>query len=162
MQNGAAVPSRARGLGLLAVCAVAVAGCGGHRPARTIPAAPGTAAKIGKRAVIEAFASVGLQLHDPAPPASSPHLYEQVAMLTSVRPHDGWTVVAYVYPTRNQASASFDEDAGEWSASGIASAQDGNLVVVVVPRGHTLSRPAPVFAMPALVDEALRRLPRAG
>jgi hypothetical protein len=82
-------------------------------------------------------------------------------MLTSVRPHQGWSVAAYIYPTTNQANASFSQDVGEWSASGIESVQVKNLVVVVVPRGRLLTRRAHFFAMPKLVYKALGLLTKA-
>ncbi len=143
-------------LGLTAL----VAGCGGKRAAVTTTS--DTKAIFSVRAVETAFAGANLDLHNPAPPASTPHVFATVTLLTSVRPHEGWTVAAYVYPTRSEANASFDEDAGEWSSSGIAAAHEGNLVVVVIPRGHLLSRPAAVFPMPAVIYKALNLLPRAG
>jgi hypothetical protein len=76
-------------------------------------------------------------------------------MLASVRPHQGWSVAAYIYPTPNQANASFSQDVGEWSASGIESVQVKNVVVVVIPRGHLITRSAHFFPMPALVYKAL-------
>ena len=76
-------------------------------------------------------------------------------MLATVRPHQGWSLAAYIYPTTNQANASFAQDVGEWSASGIESVELENLVVVVIPRGHLLGRRARFFAMPKLVYEAL-------
>ncbi len=67
-------------------------------------------------------------------------------------------MAAYIYPTATQANASFAEDAGEWSTSGIESVEVKNVVVAVVPRGHLLTRPAHFFAMPKLVYKALHLL----
>jgi hypothetical protein len=136
---------------------VVVAGCGGKQVATATTKAPAT---FTAREVNRAFASVGLRLHDPAPTGSSPHLFVTVTMLTSVRPHDGWSVAAYIYPTPNQANMSFSQDVGQWSASGIE-LQVKNVVVVVVPRGHLLTRRAKFFAMPKLVYQALHLLTKA-
>lgn len=141
------------------VCiAVVVVGCGGKQAAAPTTKTPAT---FTVREVSRAFASVGLRLHDPAPPGSTPHLFVTVTMLSSVRPHEGWSVAAYIYPTTNGANAAFSEDVGPWSASGIESIQVKNLVVVVVPRGHLLTRRAKFFAMPKLVYEALHLLTKA-
>jgi hypothetical protein len=129
-----------------------VVGCGGQQ-ARTTKSKTPTAFSV--RAVSRAFASVGLELHNPAPSGSSPHLFVTVTMLASIRLHQGWSLAAYIYPTTNQANASFAQDVGEWSASGIESVELENVVVVVIPRGHLLGRKAHFFAMPKLVYTAL-------
>jgi hypothetical protein len=111
-------------------------------------------------AVTRAFASVGIRLHNPDPTGSAPHFFTSVTMLTGIRLPEGWTLAAYIYPTPNQANASFSQDAGGWSASGIASVQVKNVVVIVIPRGHTLTHKARPFPMPALVYTALHLLTR--
>ncbi|HWB23271.1 MAG TPA: hypothetical protein VG652_10325 [Gaiellaceae bacterium] len=140
--------------------AAGVAGCGGHHAATTTTTT--TASKrpalLTARRVARVFAGVGLKLHDPSPSGSSPHLYATVTMLTTVRPHQGWNVATYIYPTSEQATASFSEDAGEWSASGIQSVQVRNVVVVVVPLGHLLTKRAHFFPMPKVVYKALHLL----
>jgi hypothetical protein len=92
---------------------VVVVGCGGKHAATPTTKTPST---FSARAVRQAFASVGLRLHDPAPSGSSPHFYVTVTMLTSVRPHDGWSVAVYIYPTTNHANSAFSQDVGPWSA----------------------------------------------
>jgi hypothetical protein len=137
---------------VVVVIAALAVGCGSRQAATKTPA------RFTARAVKQAFASVGLELRDPAPSGSSPHLFATVTMLTSLRPHLGWTIAAYIYPTPNQANASFAEDAGEWGASGIASVQVKNIVVVVIPNGHLLTQRARFFPMPKLVFKALHIL----
>lgn len=138
---------------------VVVAGCGGQRSAHTPTTTAATGPNFNAREVARAFAGAGLDLRDPAPSSSSPHLFTTVTMLASTAPHDGWTVAAYIYPTSNAANASYAEDAGEWSASGIASVQVRNLVVVVIPHGHVLGRAASLFQLPKPVYRALGFLP---
>jgi hypothetical protein len=153
MRSRVTVAALAQSVCLAVVMTAVVAGCGGgeHAAVQTTK----TRTTFNARAVSRAFASVGLRLHDPAPSSSSPHLFVTVTMLTSVRPHQGWSVAAYIYPTPNQANASFAQDVGEWSASGIESVQVKNVVVVVIPRGHMITRRAHFFAMPKLVYKAL-------
>jgi hypothetical protein len=141
-------------LGLLLT---AVVGCGGRQ---TATPASKTSGAFTTRDVARAFADVGLELHDPSPGSSGPHLFVTVAMLASVQPHDGWSVAAYIYPTPSQANASFAQDVGDWSASGIESVQIRNVVVVVIPRAHLLTRRARFFPMPKLVYTALGFLTR--
>jgi hypothetical protein len=158
MRSRVTVAALAQTVCLAVAMTAVVAGCGGkHAVVRTTKTPPIFTA----RDVSRAFASVGLRLHDPAPSGSSPHLYVTTAMLTSVRPHEGWSVAAYIYPTTNHANAAFSQDVGPWSASGIESVQVRNVVVVVVPRGHLLTRRAKFFAMPKLVYEALHLLTKA-
>jgi hypothetical protein len=126
------------------------AGCGAKHAAAPPARSP---ARYTERQVLTAFKSVGLELRNP-----EPNVFVVVTRLVTPRPHDGWTVAAYLYPTRSQASASFSEDAGEWSASGIASAESKNLVVVVARTGRVLTRKARAWPMPSLVYSALRAL----
>ena len=142
----------------VALIAVIAAGCGSRHAANT--STTKTAVYFNARAVKRAFASVGLGLHDPSPSGSAPHYFVMVTMLTSDRPHRGWTIAAYIYPNADQANTSFSQDAGDWSASGIASVQVKNVVVVVIPRGHMLTHKEHVFPMPKLVYTALHALTR--
>lgn len=155
MRSSVTVAALTRTACLVIVLTSVLAGCGGKHA--TTPTSK-TRSAFTAREVRRAFAGVGLGLRDPAPSGSSPHLFVTVTMLTSVRPHGGWSVAAYIYPTPNQANASFSQDVGQWSASGIESVQVRNVVVVVVPRGHLLTRRAQFFAMPKLVYRALHLL----
>jgi len=159
MRSRATVAALAQTVCLVVVMTAVVVGCGGGKHA--VVQTKKTPATFTAREVSLAFASVGLRLHDPAPSGSSPHLFVTVTMLASVRPHEGWSVAAYIYPTPNQANTSFSQDVGQWSASGIESVQVKNVVVVVVPRGHLLTRRAKFFAMPKLVYQALHLLTKA-
>lgn len=158
MRTRVTVATLAQTVCLVVVMTAVVAGCGGKHAAVQTKKTP---ARFSAREVSQAFATVGLRLHDPAPSGSSPHLFATVTILTSVRPHEGWTVAAYIYPTTNHANSAFSQDVGPWSASGIESVQVKNVVVVVVPRGHLLIRRAKFFAMPKLVYEALHLLTKA-
>jgi hypothetical protein len=151
-----AVPKGIAAIALAFATTMIVVGCGGRHAATTTTTK--TPAVFSPRAVARAFASVGLKLHDPSPSGSSPHFYATVTMLTTVRPHQGWNVAAYIYPTSDQATTSFSQDAGEWSASGIQSVQVKNVVVVIVPLGHTLTKRARFFPMPKVIYKALHTL----
>ncbi len=107
-------------------------------------------------AVIKAFKSQGLPLFDPA--FGQP---DAVKVLSSVKPHDGWKLGIYVYPTTKFAEASFLGGTKQWSASGIAALRLKNLVVTAVPSGATITKKARTFPMPKLVLAALGALPGA-
>jgi len=142
---------------LAVALAVVVAGCGGKQAVTTTTTKPRAA--FTKREVTRAFARVGLKLRN-----ASGNYFVVVTMLTTATSHPDWSVTAYVYGTSDQANAAFSEDVGAWSASGIESVQVKNVVVVVVPSGHLLTRHARFFAMPKVVYAALGFLthPRAG
>ena len=136
----------------LALLLAVLAGCGSHRAAAPPAKTP---AKYTERQVLAAFKSVGLRLRNP-----EPNIFVVVKRLVTAAPHDGWSVAAYLYPTRSQATASYSEDAGSWSRSGFASAEAKNLVIVVAPAGRALTRRAKTWAMPSLVYAAIHALAR--
>jgi dihydroxyacetone kinase len=114
-------------------------------------AAAAAAEKYSPASVTSAFQSRGIKLADATQGSATP-----VKIFTSVKATDGWRVGIYVYPNETGATAAFKANAKSWQQSGMAAARAGNVVIAVVPNGHSLKKKAKRWAMPALVAAAIR------
>lgn len=101
-------------------------------------------------AVQKAFKSQGITLVD-----NSYGMASSISVLTSTKPHDGWSVAAYVYPSVGGAAASYKGNIASWHKSGMAGALVRNVVIAVVPKGARIGKKAKAFALPAAVARAV-------
>jgi hypothetical protein len=107
--------------------------------------------------VIHAFKKVGSPLYDTTCGVGVVGCSQSgtVVILATLKPHQGWTAAVYIYAKPTQAAQAYNASVKQWHAGGIAARQLANLVVVVVPKGHSITKKAPAFPMPQLVSHAL-------
>jgi len=106
-----------------------------------------------KSAVFRAFRHQGLPLYD-----TGYNSFNPVTALSSIKPHDGWSLGVYIFRTKKLALVDYNATAKRWTRSGMAVAHVANVVVTVVPKGASLAKPAKPWPMPQLVRQAIAAL----